>query len=575
MSNVAVGWIGPRAGATRAVLGLAMAAHLLLLIGIDLANSPTNDEVAHLPAGIRIWQSGRFDLYNVNPPLVKLLASLPVVALGPATDWHRDSWLSRPEFIVGLDFIDANGAWWFRYYLVARLACVPLSLLGCWVCYRWAGELYGQGAALLATLLWCSCPNILANGSMITPDLGATSLGLLACYLFWRWISAPTWPRAAASGLALGLADLSKTTWVILWVLWPALTLITAVTRRVPVRTLSSWMTQVAACLSVSVYVVNLGYAFEGSFQPLGSYAFRSDSLAGTRAGRDPYGFGNRFAHTPLAALPVPLPHNYLLGVDVQKCDFDEGKLSYLRGAYSRQGWWYYYLYALLVKVPLGSWGLLALAGGSRLWCDRRGRWLDQACLVLPAVAVLVVVSAHSGINRHLRYALPIFPFAFIWTSRVARGLGNRPAWFKGAGVACLGWSIASSLSAYPHSLAFFNELAGGPEGGHNHLLESNIDWGQDKFALRHWLTDHPEARPLYMDCIGIVGPDRFGIDCSPVPSPHLPGWYALSVGRLHDPSGKYDDFLARKPDAMAGYSIYIYQLDPEAIQHGLAADRH
>jgi hypothetical protein len=58
-------------------------------------------------------------------------------------------------------------------------------------------------------------------------------------------------------------------------------------------------------------------------------------------------------------------------------------------------------------------------------------------------------------------------------------------------------WSIASSLGVYPHSLSYFNELVGGPANGHAHLLDSNIDWGQDLLLLKEWLDAHPEASPL------------------------------------------------------------------------------
>jgi hypothetical protein len=40
--------------------------------------------------------------------------------------------------------------------------------------------------------------------------------------------------------------------------------------------------------------------------------------------------------------------------------------------------------------------------------------------------------------------------------------------------------TIYSTLSVFPHSLAYFNEASGGPENGHKHLLGSNLDWGQD-----------------------------------------------------------------------------------------------
>ena len=47
--------------------------------------------------------------------------------------------------------------------------------------------------------------------------------------------------------------------------------------------------------------------------------------------------------------------------IDVQRRDFESfGRTSYLRGVFRDHGWWYYYLYALAIKVPLGTW-LLAL----------------------------------------------------------------------------------------------------------------------------------------------------------------------------------------------------------------------
>ena len=43
-----------------------------------------------------------------------------------------------------------------------------------------------------------------------------------------------------------------------------------------------------------------------------------------------------------------------ITGIDLQKWDFDRDRSSYLRGEWRIGGWWYYYLYALLVKLPIG-----------------------------------------------------------------------------------------------------------------------------------------------------------------------------------------------------------------------------
>lgn len=58
---------------------------------------------------------------------------------------------------------------------------------------------------------------------MITPDVGAASLGLTAGWLYWRWLSGPDWSRAVVAGVALGLAELAKFTWIVLFGVWPVL----------------------------------------------------------------------------------------------------------------------------------------------------------------------------------------------------------------------------------------------------------------------------------------------------------------------------------------------------------------
>jgi len=54
----------------------------------------------------------------------------------------------------------------------------------------------------------------------------------------------------------------------------------------------------------------------------------------------------------------------------------------------------------------------------------------------------------------------------------------------------CLLATATSTLRVYPHQLACFNEIAGGPENGWKHLLGSNLDWGQDLFVLEQCVHD-------------------------------------------------------------------------------------
>jgi hypothetical protein len=114
--------------------------------------------------------------------------------------------------------------------------------------------------------------------------------------------------------------------------------------------------------LFLAIYVLNLGYGFEKPFRPLRDFQFISISLAANNSVAEGGSGGNRFRESIFGAIPVPLPANYLLGIDEQVSDFERGKWSYLNGVWKPRGWWYFYLYGFLLKEPIGCWVLLILA---------------------------------------------------------------------------------------------------------------------------------------------------------------------------------------------------------------------
>ena len=562
---------------------LLLGIHTGLLVWGSLPHSPSYDEAGHLPAGLYHWQTGRFELYRVNPPLVRMVAALPVLFADPKVEWHEFSSnpLRRPEWIFAREFIEANGQWSWWLFSFARWACIPLSWLGAYVCFRWSRALYGDAAGVLAVSLWCFSPNILAHAQMITPDVGATALGVTAAYVLWHWLRFPSWGWALAAGVLLGLAQLTKASWLILFPLWPVLWVLWGWSqhRGIPWPGWRRQALQLAVILLLGVYLINLGYGFDGSFTRLDQYHFYSKALAGPTSGK---GFsdqgGNRFAETWLGSMPVPFPKEYVQGLDRQKWEFDRNRWSYLRGAWRENGWWYYYLYALAIKVPVGTWGLVLLALLATLLvpgysATRR----DELFLLAPLIVFLLLVSSQTGFNKHMRYVLPVFPFAFIWMSKIARAVGRGDRIVASIAAGALSWSIASSLWVYPHSLSYFNEMVGGPTNGHAHLDGSNLDWGQDLLRLKHWVDRHPRARPLALDCVSVYAPKLVGIEYTPPPvGPDAavetpprplgprPGWYALSVRMIRRRSKEYDYFLNFEPVATAGYSICIYHVTLE-----------
>ena len=283
-------------------------AHVVLLVWGAGVHSPSVDEVGHMAAGVSHWQFGSFDLYRVNPPLVRLVATIPVVLSPVETDWndYSDRPSARSEFPCGRAFIERNGARSLWLFTLARWMCIPFSLLGAWMCYLWGRALYGAPAGRLACLLWCFSPTILGQAQMITPDTGATAFGLAAAYSFRHWLLRPGFARAAQAGIVLGLALLTKGTWIILVGLWPALWLVwrlwptnPASALREPLvsdsapsrecvtaqrgsgRTLFAphEMLQGVWIFALALLVLNLGYGFERPIEQLGDLKFISQSL--------------------------------------------------------------------------------------------------------------------------------------------------------------------------------------------------------------------------------------------------------------------------------------------------------
>lgn len=521
----------------RRVVVLLLAIQTGLLAYSAYVHSPTLNEPGHLVAGLSYWKFGRFDVYNVNPPLVKLVAALPVMAVGYEEDWSGfyTGLGARPEFAMGEDFVAANDERSFFLFMIARWACIPFSWLGGIVCYLWARDLFGRPSGVIACAIWCFEPNILAHSSLITSDAAGTALGLAACYTFWRWLKKPTWTQAALTGIVLGLAELTKTTLILFYPLWPLMWFVYRWGDR-DSMVVRDWLREagmLATRMLIGLYVLNLGYAFEGSLKPLGEFQFASQLFTGRESGVrgdiSPHHHlspidspSNHFTDSWFTSIPVPLPANYLLGIDLQQKDFEHyGRQSYMRGEWRDRGWWYYYLYAVAIKVPLGLWVLGAMAMLRHLANHLPGNRRDIFILLAPPMVVFVVASLKTGFSEHMRYILPCFPFAFIWIggfySKLVDNESRASLSYRGiAGcVPCnptfplliilLLWSSSSSVWIYPHSLSYFNESIGGPLSGDRHLSGSNVDWGQDLYYIRAYASAYDA--PIELMCIASYDP--------------------------------------------------------------------
>ena len=140
----------------------------------------------------------------------------------------------------------------------------------------------------------------------------------------------------------------------------------------------------------------------------------------------------------------------------------------YFFGEVSNQGFWLYFPVAFLVKTPLPTILLAISAAWTRL--RKRNGWMPAIVLLIPA-AVYFGGAVLSRFNIGMRHILPSYPFLFVLIGGAVAVLWQEKTRLK-KGFLIFGgvWYLGSCSIIYPHYLAFFNELAGGPRNGHKML---------------------------------------------------------------------------------------------------------
>lgn len=630
----------------RLAVGMVLAAHAAALVYSAWRFAPTLNEPTRVAAGLAIWYRGEFTLDIDNPPLVKILGAWPaaLVAAEPPLEHTPFSTTAAQQFLY------LNGERATTYIFLGRLACIPFSLLGAWICYRWARELYGTAAGLGAMVLWCTSPFMLGYGWTVVADVPAAAL-LAAAWRSYhgalreggvsRWLAASVWLGTAVvvKFTALLMLPLYGLVW-----LWRFVGAKRAVGGQLRAESMPShaegtplrgeregphrfWLVAGAVLLGgTALVMIGAIYLFQGWGTPL--HKLRAEAarrILIPPAQRDEAERRELAPQTWWERLPIPLPREYVMSLYSLKRIHGSTPIEYMAGEWRDGPPWYFYLYGLGCKTPEGTFVLLGLALACGIWGGKR--FEHDFWVLLPALWLLAALAAGGGTSMHLRYAIPVLPFFYVWASRV---LAAGRAW-RWAGWLAIAGASAGSLAQYPHSLAYFNLLAGGPSQGHRHLLSSELDWGQDLFELRRWVDAHPEAANIKIAYFGIMHPGQVGLR-NPIP-PLLkwpagvadaiksaarverqaagageedgdaaaggpppgkdaladdarrwaePGWYAVSVSyvmggispvtdgtsRLHIlKGGDLSYFQLFEPVARAGRSIWIYHLTAEDWQ--------
>ena len=526
--------------------------------------SPTWDETDYFGLGYYILKHRKWDVpaSTLHPPLTYYLNSLPYLFYeADENAWDLPPSLKCPECsnianpIAGLTLLTDKRYPQDRLIFYSRISTIFIALILGFFLWKWTNELYGSFAALFALFLFTFSPNILAHSRLITPDLAISCFNFISVYYLWKVIKENKWSNILLCSLFLGCALLSKYSAVLLFPIY--------------------FVLSAFVCLSKEKVGLPAQFPFSHLLMREGSI-FKILRICSVL-----------FIIFTMAFFLLQLGYmfhieHYLKGILYQWEHASKGHPTFLMGMYSSQGWWFYYLVAFAIKTPLP---LLAFLIMSFIFYKKNpDRSMLNHTFVLIPVVVYILFFSLKLLCVGLRYMLPIYPFLFMQASMVIGASFKKRKMLSKIIIAVLCcWYLKSSIGIYPHYLAYFNEIIGGPDNGCEYLVDSNLDWGQDLKGLGLYMKEKGIDK-VHLSYFGAADPHYYGIEYDWMPSYYLPsdyldegvkirrfkipksGMVAISATNLQSvyfSGNNFYDWLKRyEPIDKIGYSIFIYDLD-------------
>jgi Flp pilus assembly protein TadD len=550
--------------------------------------SATLDEPIHLTTGYAALAARDYRVETTHPPFMRMWAALPLLFM---PDVHLDTsvidrtapaaWNSGStafDFSTRFLYVDNDAD---RLLNAARFMIVICGILLGVLVFFWTYEWLGFTPAVWALVFYTLSPNLAAHASLVTTDIGIACFMFGTIYFLWRTSRRLSPFNLTGLSIFFALAIVTKFSGLILGPIVLAL-LIVAVRQRTTItpRAAAAIVALLAVAALAAVWAI-FGFRYAPSESASWQLHLEQAPLART---------------VPVIASVTGwidrhhlLPNAFTEGFLMLAQSMLPPNRTFLAGAYSTEGWWYYFLVAFLIKTPIS---LIAFAVIGAVVLVRRRHELgltNHVFIAVPAVLYLAV-SAANTFHVGLRHLLPIYPFIMLIGAAGSMALVPGRAGRLALGGLIAFW-VAVFADVYPHTLTFFNRFVGGPGNGHTYLADSNIDWGQGLKLLKKWM-DEESVPHIGLAYFGTADPAYYGIDYTQLPaaapgmnlpsiarmwtSPRLPGYVAVGAtvltGVYLEPEWQlfYRGLRGTRPTAVIGNSIFVYWLDrwPEAADH-------
>jgi hypothetical protein len=537
------------------------------------------------------WKHGDFGLNPEHPPLVKMVAAIPLLNMDLKVPVVQDRSFKQEAFNDGKDFLFKNDANTILFR--ARMSASFFTLLLALLVFLAAHEMFGTGAGFIALGLLVFDPSLLAHGAVVGTDAGLSCFMFASVYAFYRYVKAPSTWRLVVVGLATGIALACKHTGILVFPMLLALAVCEVVrsgrasentesqseSESVPARAIEVNWKKRAQQLAVALVVVS-AVALTVLW---GAYRFRYEARGEGRVMNPPLAefLGGLSRPREVRLLETVarfhlLPESYIYGLaDVRiMSDF---YASYLLGTVYPHGVWFYFPVAFVIKSSLSFMILLAVA----IWAIATRRftaWREILFLTIPPIIHLLVAMS-SGMNIGVRHILPMYLFFSVLIGGVLWTLIQRNRMWVYVTIALLVFQAVTTSRAYPAYLAYANELWGGPSETYRLLSDSNSDWGQQLKDVKRYLDKNgiKDCWFIYF-AEGVVDAGYYGIPCKQLPTmdslwmkeplmapPAIDGTVLVSAGDLSGfefgagPLNPYEQFKTTRPVAVIDYGVFVY----------------
>lgn len=473
-------------------LGLMLAVFWLVL-AFDGARrlSTTADEPPHIGAGVAVLSFQDYRMNPEHPMMFKVLATLPMWLTQNVTpELEREGlvlayWADGDQWRFGHHVLYRVAKDPAFALLMARIVPILTGLLGGWFAWLWGAEIGGRRAGLLSMVCLLFYPEYLGHARYVTLDVPTlvSAAGLSWCA--WKLWCKPTVKRGLAWAVLAGVLALVKLPVAIFAVLqW-----LTAVFVRIQAarqrrgatgahRVSALGLTGLLVALAVAGIASQWGMA-GGRFQltnpkypaltKLNSYANPQGDAVGIVARVAEYSGIHKLL--PEATIAI-LNHTTAF----------EGRVQFLLGDFTREGWVYYFLVTILLKTPIVM--LLGLRiGGGHAWAAarRHPHAMARVTMLLLPFFLLFVMTCLSRVSighRHIMFIY--FPWAVLMGTAAAHWLNSESKWRRRAAIASAAWLVVLCAWKQPNQATYFNLIGGGdPVTASAYVLDSNVDWGE------------------------------------------------------------------------------------------------